>query len=674
MDKTKHLISLLFLAWALLFSSLVLAEQALLVDEGILVEVDPDPEEPAFRANYVSEDGWAITGQNFIDAVVMVFDFGDRQSVASATLSLPLEEFIPNGSEVILELVSYPDDGIIDIYDYTSSNLIPVSAFNPLIMSGYDPSATLTFDVTGAVNANLPSSRYVAFRIKNTINPEDVNDGFPGYSGVKFQPLYTLEFIEGEPSLPGDRPRFNGSLLSVPEIVVPGLGVFDVEMGLINASTGLFSLQSAVDVTPGGVVSGSGRTGMELLSCDEFTAPSAAQSLAPGKPSLDLASGRLSIPSVIYDDIEYTLELQFIDGTSPLLFGFVSLEEATDDGATIDIGQFGGSLVTEPTQDFIPLCNGWVLIGDTTNNTLVERNVVTGETGAIYSSNLDTKPNELLLDEENGLVYLNTHPETERLYKMDYSTGEFSYYHLEYQFSDFFSRHFSPRDIALGEDGNLFIYLFDRRYVKEAGDPPAKHGRWMGLFNNIGEPLAEPIPMLLPERIEYDPVGRNVIMATESNLVTFLFDPDTQTSTPAFGTDIVVGAGCTDLSISPDGVRLAFSCIDGNELTPHTSIVDMDPVDYLNADGEWLLEAGPVSATFTNDSEMLIATDNQKLYFFDAESHVLLESYNLGLEEGESVKKVRVSRDGGFVLLLMEADISDTASKINWLPLPTFAP
>ena len=45
----------------------------------------------ATDASDVSTGGWAVTGKDFIDAAVAVFDFSSTASVSQATLSLPIE-------------------------------------------------------------------------------------------------------------------------------------------------------------------------------------------------------------------------------------------------------------------------------------------------------------------------------------------------------------------------------------------------------------------------------------------------------------------------------------------------------------------------------------------------------------------------------------------------------
>lgn len=645
------------------------ADQAILIEEAVLVETDPDPEEPVFRASYITNDGWAVTSRTYIDAATMVFDFGTTRSVSQAIISLPLEEIFTRGGVAPLRVYAFADDGEIDLFDYKAGSPIPVAEFDAVVASGGNSTAVITLNVTGAVNAILPTSRYVGFRVQSTAVPADVTAGFPAWTGVKFRPFYSLEFATGTPApVPTDRPRFDGFTLSVPGLSAPGVGVFNVVLAMADANNSEFALSAATDITPPGSISGSGLRGMSLLDCNAFTAPPGSQTLTPGAPAFNVNTGILDVPSVLFSGKEFSVQMQYLAGSNPMRFSLISFTEVMPgDGVPVNsITQFGGSLVTEPSQDFIPLCHGWVLIGDTSRNALVERNVISGETGAVYKFN--TIPDQMLLDPEAGVVYMTTHPASERMYQLDIQAGAFTYHRLREG-----GRSFVPKDIALGENGNVFALLFDPLYELEE-ESPADEGLWMGIFNRDGDPEVPAIPLLSPVRIEYDPVKRHIFLATESNLVTFNFDPASQGISVVPGTDIPVGSACTDFSISPDGERLAYSCPAGNEPDPHTSIVDMDPLDYYNTDGEWFLENSPVSATFDQTGDVLIATDGVKLYYFDADKHLLLDNYDLGLPSGEVVKKVRLSRDGKLVLIFMDVGINVGSGKIYWVPLPSFAP
>ncbi len=90
----------------LLVMNVTFADSAVLVADGVLVEknpviVDSDAIDEggdtaaaltvigvAVNASYVSTGGWAVTGADFIDAAVAVFDFDITSSVSQATLTL----------------------------------------------------------------------------------------------------------------------------------------------------------------------------------------------------------------------------------------------------------------------------------------------------------------------------------------------------------------------------------------------------------------------------------------------------------------------------------------------------------------------------------------------------------------------------------------------------------
>jgi hypothetical protein len=112
-----------------------------------------------------------------------------------------------------------------------------------------------------------------------------------------------------------------------------------------------------------------------------------------------------------------------------------------------------------------------------------------------------------------------------------------------------------------------------------------------------------------------------------TTLTTLDFDPLTNALTFAPSTDVAVGNSCTDFTTSPNGARLAYTCPTGNRSDPNFSIVDMAPDYYFDSDGEWFLGSEPVSATFNRAGTILIATDNDKLYFFDVVTHLILENF-----------------------------------------------
>ena len=192
----------------------------------------------------------------------------------------------------------------------------------------------------------------------------------------------------------------------------------------------------------------------------------------------------------------------------------------------------------------------------------------------------------------------------------------------------------------------------------------------MGLLDGSGNFLRDSIPLESPVRIEYDDLLDHVFLTTESNLATFDYDPENYILNLVPDTDISVGNSCVDFTTSPDGTRLAYSCPAGNRSNQDFSIVDMFPDDYFDSDGEWFLGSAPVSATFNNAGTMLIATDNEKLYFYDVVTHLILEDYELGLLPGETIKKIRISLDGEYLMIFLNNELHDENIKFYWMPMP----
>ena len=630
-------------------------DNATLVDEAVMVNKDFDEDAVVFRASYLSSGGYAVTSKEYIDVVGVSFDLDSTTSVAQATLRLPIEDLFPIGFSVPISIFAFADNGRIDLFDYSAGFSIPVSSQD---IAGL---TEVNIDVTGAVNSILQSSRYAGFRIVPGWVPDDIpDDTFPAYKGAKFNSsAIALEFTPGVAPVSGtDSAVFDGFRLYAPGISVPELGVVDAEFYLTDLDNSVFTL-AAADIDPIGTGGGNPRSGAQLLNCEAFNPPALPETTS-NPAFFSESSGLLNIPSVSFQGEQVDMVLALVPGADQIMFQLISLEPTPLTPPLNTVAAIGGVSVIEPTQDLIPLCHGWVLIGDSSKNRLLERNVITGEVGGTYFFN--TQPDQLTLDDGNRYVYFSTHPETERLYKLDLNTGIINYNRI---IED--ERQFSPVDLVLGEDGNLFTLLLDR----SPDESPAPNGLWLGLLNGDADPVVPSLPLDAPIRVAYDRNQQRVFLTTESNLATFNFLPETNEFEFVSGTDIPVGSGCTDFAVSPNGNRLAYACPNGNneEITPF-AIHDLDPIDYHNPDGEWYLGSPPVSATFSKEGDMLIATDGIELFYFDVITHLLIEKYDIGQGAGEVVKKIRLSRDGDLLLIFMENDLDSPNGKIYWMPIP----
>lgn len=674
-------LSLVLVLLCALGTSAAAADVAPLVDQGVLVRlvtaadaVDPMDGEtptpgtfvPTINANRVGPDDWAVTGTGFIDAATFIFDLDQTTTVTAATITFPIEEVFTQNGAAPMQVFFFADNGLVEVSDYAVGFETPIAEVDAAGL------AEIRVDVTGAVNASLGSSRFVGFRVRSAVEPGSVLATlFPAWTGVKLRPNPLLEFVPGPaPTLPSDSSRFDGFTLEVPSIEAAGMGEVKAQFRLVDPNNLIFQLTEAVVSTVG--IEEPPASGIDLFNCSAFSRPQ-ANTVAIGAASYSVNSGVLDIPSVNFNGEQVAIRLELVDGSNPIVFETLSLGAVQSGPSDSTISALGGGIITESSQDFIPLCHGWALIGDSTRNRVVERNLITGQTGKTYS--FGQNPDQFTLDEPNGLVYMTVHPETERLYRLDLNTGIISQNRVTQTFTNSilsFTYSYALRDIALGEDGNVFALMRDSSLDNpENGLPFTNTGLWLGLMSGTAEFLTDSLPLLEPVRVDYDPVRDHVFLATQSNLVTFNFDPATNAIDFIQGTDIPVGSGCTDFDISPNGNRLAYTCPNGNRpLEPDFSIVDMAPDDYFNSSGEWFLGEEPVSATFDSTGTLLIATDNDKLFFYDVVTHLILEDFELGLLEGETIRKIRISKDGGLLYIFLNNEVHDPSSKFYWMPMP----
>jgi hypothetical protein len=659
-------------------ASATIAEVATLVDQGVLVRLitataPVDEAAPgttaiveSVNANYVSADDWAVTGSKFVDAATFIFDLNQTATVAAATITFPIESVFAQNGAAPVQVFFFADNGVVEVTDFSAGFKTPIVEVDAAGLT------EIRVDVTGAVNASLGTSRFVGFRVQSAVEPGSVSPTpLPAYTGIKLRPNPLLEFVPGPaPLLSSDTSRFDGFTLEVPSIDAAGIGEVKAQFKLTDSNNLIFELtEAAVSSTD---VETPPFSGVDLFNCSAFSRPP-TNTVALGAASYSVNSGILDIPSVNFNGEQVAIRLELIDGSTPTVFETLSLGALKSGPSDVTASALGGGMITESSQDFIPLCHGWALIGDSTRNRVVERNLITGQTGAAYS--FGQNPDQFTLDEANGLVYMTVHPETERLYRLDLNTGLITSNRVTQALTNSiasFQYSWALRDIELGEDGNVFALMKDNS-LNDPGDglPFSGSGLWLGLMSGTADFLTPSIPLEDPIRVEYDPVRDHVFLATQSNLATFNFNPVLNEINFIFGTDIPVGTGCTDFDVSPDGNRLAYTCPNGNRPgDPDFSVVDMAPDDYFNSSGEWFLGEQPVSSTFDSTGTLLIATDNDKLFFYDVVTHLILEDFELGLLEGETIRKIRISKDGGLLYIFLNNEVHDPSSKFYWMQMP----
>ena len=196
----------------------------------------------------------------------------------------------------------------------------------------------------------------------------------PAWTGVKFRSNYSLSFTPGgAPAVAKDGARFDGFTLEVQNVDVPSIGEVALQMQMVDANELIFQLTEAA-------VTGAGTpapplSGVDLLNCSAFSPPPVTD-VAVGASSYSVNSGILDVPSVNFNNEQLAFRLEYIEGSDPLLFETLSIGAVQSGPSDAAISALGGGLLTESSQDFVPLCHGWVLIGDSLRNRVVERNLI----------------------------------------------------------------------------------------------------------------------------------------------------------------------------------------------------------------------------------------------------------------------------------------------------------
>ena len=304
-----------------------------------------------------------------------------------------------------------------------------------------------------------------------------------------------------------------------------------------------------------------------------------------------------------------------------------------------------GTVTLGSTGDVVGSCDGWVLIGDRDANTVVRRNVFTGAVG--WTGKLSNAPGDMELDAANARLFV-TMPPSNRLATVDLTSGTIDEADVPSP----------PTSLTLGPSGNVLL---------SAADPSNPYDRELYRFDP-GSGTASAIGQLDGELVRYEPLAGELFAGGgdgSDTLRRYGFDGD--------GNPFLIeerddsGGNCQDLSVSPDGAHLAYSCGGGNG--NDYSIYDFDPADLTNVQGAWATDYYPTSATFSPSSARLIATNSEELQIFEVATHVKLKSVTSACDNSD-MDKVAVSAGGKIAFGRSTCDFEGTPSKLQWLLVP----
>lgn len=305
-----------------------------------------------------------------------------------------------------------------------------------------------------------------------------------------------------------------------------------------------------------------------------------------------------------------------------------------------------GSLLVGPSADFIPLCDGQILLGDRLSNQVNLINVASNTIDATYP--LSAAPGDLELDLDNGLLYVAQSPAT-TLTKINLLTGTQAAIPLSA----------AAVNLALGNEGRIFAVLDD-----SASWPL----RPLAIIDGLGETEEQVTNGDYGELIVYDRFGSQLISGTRGGSPSALsrYSVDETTLAITFGQERNAGSNGQDLAISPDGDHIAYPNGGGNG--SGYTIFDFSSDDLDTVYGEWNTGAYPASAAFDPFGEYVVATDTFSIKVFNAETHALVQEYPIDFSNCNyyDLRKVGFSRGGRIVYGFANCGFADDSGKLFW--------
>ncbi|MEM7253039.1 MAG: GEVED domain-containing protein [Pseudomonadota bacterium] len=315
-----------------------------------------------------------------------------------------------------------------------------------------------------------------------------------------------------------------------------------------------------------------------------------------------------------------------------------------------------------PLLDFIPLCDGVVLVGDRADNTVKAIDVVDGE--VLHSWSLGAPPGAMTSDPNLDVVYVAL-SEPAQLVSIDLATNAV-------QTLDIVDTSIADPthvyDLTLVGDGNVLAVVQDGPTYNWTDRPVAIINPADGEIVSVFEPGSNGRGATL---LEYDEANNQVIAGDEGNSPSSLlrYDYDGNTLIEA---DYRWNAGSNgqDLAISSDGEHLAFASGGGNG--SGYTVFDFDPSDLSNTNGEWVVGAYPRTVDFSPAGGDLAASDGADLQIFDVDTKLLVHTMSPDLSgcSYSQVKRVRHSRDGAIVFGFSNCGFDDDSARIFWTVSP----
>jgi len=291
----------------------------------------------------------------------------------------------------------------------------------------------------------------------------------------------------------------------------------------------------------------------------------------------------------------------------------------------------GTDAYSNGVSSYIPLCNGWVLIGDYNNNQIILRDVINGITDQTYQ--LTTAPVHMALDKVNAMLYV-THGITSFITRINLATGEM----LPLPAT-------GAESVAVSQFGELFV----------------QSSVGVLIYDSNSSLLQTTLTGIIGSQIQYNDATDRLITSFNN----YFYDRTNLSLTlEGRSSGSGSGAGCDYVRVSPDGIHAVKPCGGGNGVG--YTVYDFDSHDPTNVLGEWNTGAYPSGVAFAPSNLYVLLTDNSNLQLFNVTTHALVDSVaGAGCTYGD-LKKLGVSSDGKLLYGITICGFDNDSAILKW--------
>jgi hypothetical protein len=319
--------------------------------------------------------------------------------------------------------------------------------------------------------------------------------------------------------------------------------------------------------------------------------------------------------------------------------------------------------------DFVPLCNGWILVGDPGNKQIDLMNVGDGAVSQKFT--LSDAPGHMAFDPATSYLYVCLQS-TCALARVNVATGAV----VNISLADAVN---NPNNdpatlLSLTPDGKVFAELAESGSDVWWNQPLAlvdgTNGSLIKVYLAPGGLSAYGIPQ---GYVTYDSVRKQLIVSqldqSPANIYTYPYNSASPSLNPTPSLTYNTANNIQGVAMSPDGNHLGV--MEGG-----VGIVDYNPASIsATTQGTWAsggiyYGVGGLGGAFSPDSSLYLTATGGTIQVYNVSSHTLATSYNLGLSVYQSIVWVGYSSGGHILYTLVNTNSPTSVDTIRWQVYP----